>query len=324
MKKVLLGQKIHEDSIRFLKDNAVKVIISPSPDAEVVRKYIKDADGIIVRTSTKLSRETIFAANKLKVIGRTGVGVDNVDVEAASEKNIPVCNTPEANTQTVAEHTISFILALAKGLRIVDRAVREGNWKIRHDYITIDISKKTLGLVGFGKIGKATAKKCYDAFLMNIIAYDPFLPENIEVDFPFKLLDRLEEIFEQSDFVSLHMPYTKENRHLINKNLLLKMKNKAYLINTSRGGMVDEQALAKIISEGRIAGAALDVFEDEPPEKDNPLLGLKEVILSPHSAALTKESSRRMAMHAAEGVLDVLEGRRPKWVYNRDKIKLSD
>jgi len=324
MKKVLLGQKIHEDSIKLLKDNAVEVIISPSPDAEVVKKYIKDADGIIVRTSTKLSRETIFAANKLKVIGRTGVGVDNVDIEAASEKNIPVCNTPEANTQTVAEHTVSFILALAKGLRIVDRAVREGNWKIRHDYITIDISKKTLGLVGFGKIGKATAKKCYDAFSMNIIAYDPFLPENVEVDFPYKLLDRLEEIFEQSDFVSLHMPHTKENHHLINKNLLLKMKNKAYLINTSRGGMVDEQALAEIISEGRIAGAALDVFEDEPPEKDNPLLGLEEVILSPHSAALTKESSRRMAMHAAEGVLDVLEGRKPKWVYNRNKIKLSN
>jgi len=324
MKKVLLGQKIHEDSIKLLKDNAVEVIISPSPDAEVVKKYIKDADGIIVRTSTKLSRETIFAANKLKVIGRTGVGVDNVDIEAASEKNIPVCNTPEANTQTVAEHTVSFILALAKGLRIVDRAVREGNWKIRHDYITIDISKKTLGLVGFGKIGKATAKKCYDAFSMNIIAYDPFLPENVEVDFHYKLLDRLEEIFEQSDFVSLHMPHTKENHHLINKNLLLKMKNKAYLINTSRGGMVDEQALAEIISEGRIAGAALDVFEDEPPEKDNPLLGLEEVILSPHSAALTKESSRRMAMHAAEGVLDVLEGRKPKWVYNRNKIKLSN
>jgi D-3-phosphoglycerate dehydrogenase len=120
------------------------------------------------------------------------------------------------------------------------------------------------------------------------------------------------------------MPYTKENYHLINKNLLLKMKNKAYLINTSRGEMVDEQALAEIISEGRIAGAALDVFEDEPPEKDNPLIGLKEVILSPHSAALTKESSKRMAMHAAEGVLDVLEGRKPKWVYNRNKIKLSN
>ncbi len=324
MKKVLLGQKIHKDAMKFLEDKGFNLIISDSPGEEIVRNYIGDVDGIIVRTATKLSKETIDAAKKLRVIGRTGKGVDNVDINAATSKNILVCNAPEANTMAVAEHTISFMLALAKDLRVMDNAVRKSNWKIRYNYRPIDISGKTVGIIGFGGIGRATAKKCFDAFDMKIIAHDPFLPENLEAGFPFELKEKLEDIFKKADFVSLHIPFTKENYHLVGEKLLGKMKRGAFLINTSRGGLVDEKALAKAVTNGDIAGAAIDVFEDEPPKKDNLLLKTERIILSPHSAALTKESSKRMAMHAAQGVADVLEGKVPQWIFNRNDINLKD
>jgi len=320
--KVLLGQKIHPDAMNLLKANGFDIIVSPSPEDEVVRKYIEDAEGVIVRTATKLSRDTIMAAKKLKVIGRTGAGVDNVDVAAASERNIPVCNAPEANTFTVAEHAVCFMLALAKDLKIMDTAVSEGNWNIRNNYAPVDISAKTLGLVGFGKIGRAVAQICYNAFSMKIIAYDPYLPPDLSTGFPFDTAGTIQQVFEKSDFVSLHIPYTKENHHLVGKKLLSGMKKNSFIINTSRGGIIDEQALAEVIKQGKISGAALDVFENEPPERDNPLLGLDKVILSPHSAALTRESSSRMAVHAAQGVIDVLKNRKPQWVFNRDEISL--
>lgn len=320
--KVLLGQSIHEQAVKLLKENNIEVVISPSPEDEVVRQHIVDADAIIVRTATKLSRETIEAAPNLKVIGRTGAGVDNVDVEAASEHNIPVCNTPEANTSAVAEHAVCFMLALAKDLSAMDNAVREGNWKIRFNYTPVDISGKTLGLLGFGKIGRTTAQMCCRSFGMQILAYDPYLPADLKTGFPYTLADNMEEIFEDSDFISLHIPYTKENHYIVGKKLLEKMKNSAYLINTSRGGLIDEKALAKALTEHKITGAALDVFEDEPPKPDNPLLECENIILSPHSAALTKESATRMAVHAAMGVIDVLHNRKPKWVFNIKEITL--
>ncbi|MCG9478881.1 MAG: hydroxyacid dehydrogenase [Actinomycetia bacterium] len=320
--KVLLGQNIHEQAINLLKENGLKIEISPSPEDEVVREHIADADAIIVRTATKLSRETIQTAQKLKVIGRTGAGVDNVDIKAASDNNIPVCNAPEANTSTVAEHAVCFMLTLAKDLKSMDAAVRAGNWKIRYNYTPVDISEKTLGLVGFGKIGRTTARMCVQAFGMDIITYDPFLGSDVDVDFSYDMVDTLDELFSKADFVSLHIPYTRENHHIVGKKLIEKMKKSAFLINTSRGGLVDESALARALSDGTIAGAALDVFEDEPPEEDNPVLASDKVILSPHSAALTKESSARMAVHAAQGVIDVLNNRKPTWVFNIKDIRL--
>jgi D-3-phosphoglycerate dehydrogenase len=305
-----------------LKDKGFDVSISPSPDDETVRKNAKDADAIIVRTATKLSRETIFSLPNLKVIARTGGGVDNVDVDAASEKNIPVCNTPEANTDSVAEHALAFMLALAKYLKKMDTEVRNNNFAIRNSYLPIDLAEKTLGLVGFGKIGKKLARLCYGCFKMKILFYDPFIEESKEIDFQCEKLNSIDELFSVSDFISLHIPYTKENHHLVGEKLLGKMKSTAFIINTSRGGIIDENALAQFLSEGRIAGAALDVLENEPPENSSPLLSLENIYLTPHSAALTKESSRRMAMHAAEGVADFLEGKNPRWVFNRDKIKI--
>lgn len=322
MSKVLLAQEIHKDAYQFLKDKGFEIVISPSPNDEIIRNYIQNADAIIVRTATKLSRYTIFSADNLKVIARTGAGVDNVDVAAASERNIPVCNTPEANTDSVAEHTLAFILALSKYLNKMDYAVRANNFAVRNSYLPIDLGGKTLGLVGFGKIGRKVAEKCSNCFDMKIMFYDPYISNNDDFGFSYVQAASIEAIFENSDFISIHMPYSRDNHHLVNKNLLDKMKNTSFIINTSRGGIIDENDLAEALSDGKIAGAALDVFENEPPQADNPLLKLENIFLSPHSAALTKESARRMAMHAAEGVADILRGKNPKWVFNRDKIKI--
>jgi D-3-phosphoglycerate dehydrogenase len=322
MKKVLLSQEIHKDAISFLIQKGFELFTAPSPEDEVVRKYAADADGIIVRTATKLSRDTIFAAGRLKVIARTGAGVDNVDVEAATEKNIPVCNTPAANIDSVAQHAVAFILALSKYLFRMDQAVRSGNFAVRNSYMPMDLEDKTLGLLGFGKIGRKVAGICSSCFGMKIKFFDPYLGAGIKESFPFEKIDTMYELFKISDFVSIHIPFTKENYHMIGIECLKKMMPGAFLINTSRGGIIDEAALAEALSSGTIAGAALDVFEDEPPKPDNPLLKVQNIILTPHSAALTKESSRRMAMHAAQGVADVLEGKTPQWVFNRDKIKM--
>jgi len=322
MKKVLLSQEIHKDAISFLKEKGFEIFTAPSPEDEVVRKYVADIDAIIVRTATKLSRDTIFAARQLKVIARTGAGVDNVDVAAAIEKNIPVCNTPEANIDSVAEHTVVFILALSKYLFKMDAAVRSNNFAIRNSYLPMDLEGKNLGLVGFGKIGRKVAGICSSCFGMKIRFFDPYLDNDIQDNFPFERVDTICKLFTISDFVSIHIPFTKENYHMIGSEYLKKMKAGSFLINTSRGGIIDEAALAKSLGSGIISGAALDVFEDEPPKPDNPLLKAENIILTPHSAALTKESSRRMAIHAAQGVADVLEGKTPKWVFNRDKINL--
>lgn len=321
MSKVLLSQEIHKDAVKLLKDKGFEVIVCSSPEDKAVRKLAFDADAVIVRTATKLSRETIFSAPSLKVIARTGAGVDNVDIDAASEKNIPVCNTPEANMDSVAEHTIAFMFGLSKYLTIMDTAVRENNFAIRNNYMPVDLEDKVLGLVGFGKIGRKVAQICNKCFKMKIFYYDLFLSEDIKTDFECKRCSKIEEIFINSDFISLHIPYTKENHHIVNKDILAMMKKSSFIINTSRGGIIDEEALAAALEEGKIAGAALDVFENEPPKADNALLKLKNIILTPHSAALTKESSRRMSMHAAEGVADILEGKAPKWVFNKNKLK---
>jgi len=321
--KVLLSQEIHKDAVDFLKEKGFELIYSLSPEDEKVRQHIIDADAVIVRTATKLSRETIFAASRLKVIGRTGAGVDNVDIEAASERNIPVCNTPEANIGSVAEHTVAFIFVLAKYLFKMDESVRNSMFEIRNKYLPSDLEGKTLGLVGFGKIGRKVASICSSCFGMNIRFFDCYLSRDYNADFKYVRLFSMEELFSVSDFISIHIPYTRENHHLIDEKFISKMKPEAFLVNTSRGGIVDEIALINAVNSRKIAGAALDVFEDEPPKESSPILKCKEIILSPHSAALTKESSRRMALDAARGVADVLEGKNPKWVFNRESITFN-
>jgi D-3-phosphoglycerate dehydrogenase len=263
-----------------------------------------------------MTKEVIERAANLKVISRTGVGVDNVDVKAATEKGILVLNTPEANSISVAEHTLALIVAISKQLVMYDSELRAGNFAIRRTNRSVDIDGKTLGLIGCGRIGRFTAEKCKAAFNMNVIGYDPYIKELPGIT----LYENIEDVFAKADYISLHLPLTDETRNMVGESLLSKMKPTAFLINTSRGGIVDEAALARMLKEERIAGAALDVLESEPPKADNPLLPLKNVILTPHSAALTKECSARVAHEAALGISDYLKGKTPKFVFNKELL----
>jgi len=318
-KKVLIVQPIHESGIRVFGDQ-FEVIVASDPSVETVKREIKGVEGVIVRTAP-FTREIIEAADSLKVIARHGVGVDNIDIQAATEKGILVLNTPDANAVSVAEHTITAIGALAKRLMYMDRATREGNWEARNEYKAIDLDGKVLGLVGLGRIGTLVAKKASAAFNMKVIAYDPYVSRQVAEENGITLYDDLDRIFREADVVSLHTPLTAETRGLVNAARLSLMKPTAFLVNFSRGGVVDEEALYKALKSRTIAGAALDVFGEEPPPRNHPLFELDNVLLSPHSAALTQECVVRMATGAAQGVVDVLTGRKPKFVVNPEVLE---
>lgn len=318
-KKVLIVQPIHESGIRLLKKE-VEVILASDSSLKTVCKEIKGIHAVIVRTAP-FSREIIESADKLEVIARHGVGVDNIDIKAASERGIPVVHTPNANMVSVAEHTMGFILALAKRLVISDKATRQRNFALREEFAASDLEGKTLGIIGAGRIGSSLAKKCKAAFNMKVLAYDPYLSPEKAQEMEVSLSDSLPELLKESDFVSVHVPFTKETIDLIGEKELKSMKPTAFLINVARGKIVNEKALAIALKERWIAGAASDVFSQEPPGPDNPLLKVENIILSPHMAALTKECVIRMATGAAQGVLDVLRGNKAKYIANLDFLK---
>ncbi len=314
MRKVLLTKKLNETNARLFDGIPdLELITIPDGDQPLFEEHIKDAEAILLSTAYKMTRDVISSASKLKVISRTGVGVDNVDVSAATEKGILVLNTPQANSVSVAEHTVAMIIAISKQLLMYDSELRAGNFKIRRNNKAVDIDGKTLGLIGCGRIGRFAAEKCRAAFGMDIIGYDPYITEAEGIT----MYKDIEEVFKRADYISLHIPLTPETKNLVGDKLLSLMKPTAYIINTARGGIIDEQALAQKLKNEEIAGAALDVLESEPPAIDNPLLGLKSVILTPHTAALTKECSARVAYEAALGIADYLNGNTPKFVFNK-------
>ncbi|MEM1575830.1 MAG: hydroxyacid dehydrogenase [Nitrososphaerota archaeon] len=324
--KVFLTQPIHEAGLNKLSEECIVEIKNFSEDVseDEIIKYVKDVDAIITRLP-RITRKIIENAPELKVIGRHGVGYDNIDIKAATEKSIPVVYTPEAPCEPVAEHVIGFIIALSKNIVIADKALRKHTWigwEVRHKYIGKNIKGKTLGIIGLGRIGALVAKyaKCLG---MKIIYYDIYRKTDIE-----KLLDisyrELEDLLKESDFVSLNVPLTKSTEKLIGEKELRLMKKTAYLINTSRGKVIDEEALIKALKEGWIAGAALDVFEKEPISKDNPLIEFDNVILSPHMSAHTEEFFIDAAVTIAEDVLRVLKGKKPLYIVNPEVYSIKN
>ena len=304
--RVLIADHISEDGIKLLKDEPalkvdVKTGLSPTELAEIIGPY----EGLVVRSSTKVTAEVIARADHLKVIGRAGVGLDNVDAGAATKRGIIVMNVPAGNTISTAEHTMSMIMAVARRIPQADASLRSGLWE-RSKFVGTELFGKTLGIVGLGKIGTEVAKRA-QAFGMHVIAYDPFLSSERAQQLEIQLTD-LKRLYAEADFITVHTPLTAETRHMIGEREIATMKKGVRLINCARGGILDEDALCKAIVEGWVAGAAIDVFEEEPP-KSHPLLKLEQVVATPHLGASTQEAQLNVAIEVAKQVADALLGR---------------
>lgn len=297
---------------------AGEVRVLPQPTTAMLREVIADADAVIVRLFP-LTAETIAAASRLRVIGRHGTGLDNIDLAAATRRNIPVVYIPRTHALSVAEHTMMLMLALAKRLRRLDEAVRRGEFHVRNQMRGTELDGKTLGVVGFGAIGQLVAEKCRKAFGMRVLAYDPYLALGPLVE--AERVSDLDVLWRESDVVTLHVPLTPETHRLLGRQQLALLKRTVLVINTSRGEVVDEEALAEGLHAGRIAGAGVDVYTVEPPPPDHPLLSTPNTVLTPHAAAHTEEALQRMAMSIADDVLAVLRGERPTHVANPDVYK---
>lgn len=312
---VLVTEPISEVGMQIL-DPSCEIIAPWKQGRAHNAEELAAAEGIIIRLS-KVTAATLGAAPKLRVIGRHGVGVDNVDLKAATERRIPVVFTPSALTMAsaVAEHTVQLMLALARHAVAYDRMVREGRWAERSSLMGVEFYQKTLGVVGLGAIGKKVAEICQKGFGMRLVAYDPYVkapPAGLEVT----LVDSLRKLLQEADVVTLHLPSTAETYYLIDAEALGRMKPTALLINAARGRIVDTIALAQALESGKISGAALDVFEDEPPPLNHPLLAAPRTLFSPHVASMTSGSMARMAELVARQVVQVLTGERPAHVAN--------
>jgi D-3-phosphoglycerate dehydrogenase len=277
-------------------------------------ELLYQADAVIVRLF-RIDEQDLRQSNRLKVIAKHGAGVDNIDCQAATARRIPVVYTPTANTNAVAEHTLALMLALARQIGPASAAVCAGRFSERNWFQGVELAGKTLGVVGLGRIGGQVARLAHYGLDMSVCAYDPFVT-NMNYSGPALIADSLEMVLRQADFLSLHVPLTPGTRHLINAQSLQWLKPTCRLINTSRGAVIDEAALVTALNEGRLAGAALDVFETEPLPANSPLCTAARTLLTPHISSSTDEALERMSLQAAQGILAVLHGHRPEFVVN--------
>lgn len=312
--RVLLTEPIHPAGTEKLAEEA-DWWLAPGLDETTLTRELAQADGIVLRARGFLGAAQMDAAPRLRVIGRHGVGLDNVDLDAATERGIWVVYTPLANAEAVAEHVFGVLLAFSKRILLADAAVRRGDWDYRSRDPGFEIFGRTLGIVGMGRIGMRVAAIGARGFGQRILYADVVDRPDAERAFGAERRP-LEELLAGSDIVTLHVPATPETKHLLNRERFRWMKPGAFLINASRGAVVEESALVEALRSGRLAGAALDVFEEEPLPLDSPLLSLSNVILSPHKAGQTEESMRRMAM-VTEDILRVLRGEMPCYPANR-------
>ena len=285
----------------------------PQAAAEV-RTLLYDADAVIIRQFPVTGHDLARCRN-LKVIGRHGVGVDNIDCTEATQRGIPIVYTPTANTQSVAEHTIALIMALAKQISPASQLVVSGRFSERIGHKGVELANKTLGVIGLGRIGQRVAAMAMHGLSMNVLTYDPLLDKD-SYDGPARIEPSLEMVLPQSDFLTLHVPLNVHTHHMINYRTLNACKNGCRIINTSRGAVIDEQALVNALLNGQLAGAALDVYETEPLPGDHPLCTAPNTLLTPHISSSTCEALEHMARDSAQGVLDVLQGRRPQFIAN--------
>ena len=301
--RILVADDVSDTGLQPLRDAGITLDKRIKLPPEELLAAVADCEGLIVRSETKVNAGVMDAARKLRVIGRAGVGVDNIDVPAATARGIVVMNAPDGNTITTAEHTIALLVALARNVPQANTSVKASKWE-RKRFIGAELQGKTLGIVGLGRIGRAVAIRAR-AFGMKIVAHDPFLAVEQARELEIEPAS-LDEVFSRADFLTVHTPLTNETRGIVGREAFAKMKAGARVINCARGGLIDEAALHEAITSGKIAGAALDVFEQEPPPSDHPLLILDEVIVTPHLGASTTEAQEGVAFTVAEQMRDYL------------------
>jgi len=304
MPRVLISDALSPSAVQIFKDRGIEVDFQPSlgKDKEKLAALIGDYDGLAIRSATKVSQKILERAKKLKVIGRAGIGVDNVDIPAATARGIIVMNTPFGNSITTAEHAISLMLALARQIPEADASTRAGKWE-KNRFMGVEIFGKTLGIIGCGNIGSIVADRAL-GLKMKVIAYDPYLASERAVDLGVEKVE-LDELLRRSDFITLHTPLTDKTRNIIDATALRKMKPGVRIINCARGGLVDEAAIVEALKSGHVAGAAFDVFATEPAT-DNPLFKLPNVVCTPHLGASTTEAQENVALQIAEQMSDYL------------------
>ena len=307
MFKILISDKLEKEGLDILtgeKDFQVDCKFGIS--ASELKSIIKDYDALIVRSGTQVTADILESASKLKVIGRAGVGLDNVDLSAATKKGVVAMNTPAGNTTSTAEHTMSMIMALSRNIPQAVASLRGGKWE-RAKFTGVELYGKTLGVVGLGRIGTTVAKMA-QAFGMVTIGYDPYLSAEVAAKNGIKLVE-LEEIYKSSDYITVHIPKTDETTNMIGEKQIALMKKSVRLVNCARGGIIDEAALIKALQDKRIAGAALDVYDVEPPDVNSPLFKLDNCVTTPHLGASTSEAQVNVAVEIAQAVKDALSGR---------------
>ncbi len=323
--KVFITREIPERGLSKIKeffDVDLWTDEAPPPKSVIIER-VKDVDALVPLLTDPIDAEVFDSAPKLRIVSQYAVGYDNIDLKEATKRGIYVTNTPGVLTETVADFAFALMLAVARRVVEADKYVREGRWKVGwHPLMMIgsDVYERTLGIIGMGRIGSAVARRA-KGFGMRILYYDAIRREDLEKELGVEYTD-MDKLLEESDFVSLHVPLTPETYHLIGEEQLRKMKPTAFLINTSRGKVVDQKALYKALKEGWIAGAGLDVFEQEPIPPDDPLIQLKNVVLAPHAASASYETRSRMAEIVAENLIAFLNGKVPPTLVNKEVVNV--
>lgn len=299
MYKVFIADKLADEGVAALRSYPeLEIDFSPGLSVEEAIPHAADADAIVVRSETKIRGELLDAAKKLRVVGRAGIGVDNIDIDGATERGIVVLNTPDANATTTAELAVAHMFSLSRNLPIADASVRAGKWE-RSKFVGTEVSGKTVGIIGFGTIGRIFASRCV-GLKMRVLGYDPFVTPATFADLGVEAAE-LDSLLSDSDYISLHCPVTDDTRGILSRERMTNMKAGARIINCARGGLIDEDALVDLVNAGHLAGAALDVFDNEPP-KDSPLLAVPNILFTPHLGASTHEAQTAVGTEIAHQI----------------------
>lgn len=320
--KVLVTDPISIEAIEKMKKAGLKVDLKQNLDKKELIEIIPEYDAIIVRSQTKITKDIIEAAKNLKIIGRAGTGVDNIDTEAATQRGIVVVNAPGGNSISAAEHTFALILSLVRKIPQADKSVKSGKWD-RKRFMGIELRGKTIGVIGLGRVGYEVAKRA-KAFEMNVLVYDPYIPPERAKIIGANLVGDLDELLEKSDIITIHVPKTKETEGMISRKEIEKMKDGVYIINCARGGIVNEKDLYEALIKGKVAGAALDVYENEPPSPSNPLFKLENVITTPHIGASTREAQISVGMIVANEIINMAKGLPVKNAVNLPSLEVTE